>query len=422
MATAGAGCDWRVFDDLADDTWVDSAGKAKDMNSEHFGWHLLVAGSGGSGNGVRFFSLGDYPPVLGRYQYSPSGDLSTASVRANLAVAGAQPFSASTPATTLVGTGDEGEGHVAVATTDSVDVPFVVLFPSQMLQVTMEDRRDVKLANIKALAAGTVDPVTTPEDPNGTEDLVAVGRSNDANLISVITDAANNEPDSSRICENPWGEARGVHVADVLPSAGGSEVLVSVGNEIRVVAGAGLPIADSASAVPCISSDLGADEAIAAPSGVSDLGTRMISGDFDGDGSVDVAASAPGSNLVVVYLDWDDDGPGSVVQVSGSGTFAAAIAAGDLDDDGKDELVISDPDATNGGKDGAGEVTVFSLNTAGDAFDDVISVYDATAEHNQNFGRSVAVARFGTDDRVLVVGAKDEVFTYFRLLDGDVRN
>jgi hypothetical protein len=105
------------------------------------------------------------------------------------------------------------------------------------------------------------------------------------------------------------------------------------------------------------------------------FGSAVATGDFDGDGTDDVAIGAPAATVdgkraageVVVLM----GGEGGVMPVSGpaepltgkvveSGDqFGASLATGDFDGDGDDELIVGSPGEGVAGKPVAGAVTVF---------------------------------------------------------------
>jgi hypothetical protein len=160
------------------------------------------------------------------------------------------------------------------------------------------------------------------------------------------------------------------------------------------------------------------------PNSEPDFGKQMVVGDFDGNGTPDLVIGAPSANKVYVYMNLVLPTAPTPVEVTAadSTSFGDALAVGDFDGDGNDELVVGDPNATADGTARAGKVHLFTQS--GGSFTLAASLYDAQPESDQNFGRAVAVARFGGTQDILVVGAASEVFTYFRnaISGSDVRN
>jgi hypothetical protein len=126
---------------------------------------------------------------------------------------------------------------------------------------------------------------------------------------------------------------------------------------------------------------------------VGHFGATLVTGDFNGDGVLDLAVGAPeaaltgvrGSGAVTVFYSQSSIGipnnvsPGGRVHPRGGRTnqlmmpvvaadfmrgeedahFGHAIASGDIDGDGYDDLIVGAPDASPRGVDGAGLVHVF---------------------------------------------------------------
>jgi hypothetical protein len=141
----------------------------------------------------------------------------------------------------------------------------------------------------------------------------------------------------------------------------------------------------------------------------------MIKGRFDSGSEDDIAVAAPESNKVYVYLNGGTS-PIDVPTPEAAETFGEAMTAGDFDGDGQDELVVGDGNATVEGATVAGRVHIFKLS--GGAFSQVTVLHDAEPEDRQRFGRAVATAVFEGED-ILVVGAFEEIFTYFQTSTGD---
>ncbi len=100
-----------------------------------------------------------------------------------------------------------------------------------------------------------------------------------------------------------------------------------------------------------------------------DFGEAMATGDFDGDGNLDLAVGSPGdrngAGAVTVYLAPCSDAPTRYTQagsVPGSNErgdgFGSALAAGDFNDDGHDDLAIGVPGEDTGNRKNDGNVVV----------------------------------------------------------------
>lgn len=157
------------------------------------------------------------------------------------------------------------------------------------------------------------------------------------------------------------------------------------------------------------------------------FGAAIVAGDFDGDGSPDLAIGSPGSPVRDII-------PGAVFAYRNTGTspgdgaqflppvglqlipFGAqdldnvgfALAAGDIDQDGTDELIVGAPGRTVDGIADAGEIYVYSAQGGQIA---VLRQRINLAQFDQpiaarRFGQAIEVADFDADGLVdLAIGA-----------------
>jgi hypothetical protein len=140
--------------------------------------------------------------------------------------------------------------------------------------------------------------------------------------------------------------------------------------------------------------------------------------------------SAPNENRVFVIRE-NPDAPGTFEQsvLEGDGDlFGESLAVGDLvGDDGALEVVVGAPRVNVGGASNAGAVTVHAYDGATGELDATPRAvfHDANPDTEQAYGSAVAVVPWGSDpmQNLLVVSAKDEVFTYFQAFQdrADVR-
>jgi len=218
---------------------------------------------------------------------------------------------------------------------------------------------------------------------------------------------------------NDLGEtAYAIGYGDVDGNAGNEWIIASapVGQDAAPDAGrvwimADGPVGDGTGTPACPAAPVGKEVTSGGPSGNIGLG--------------------PGSQLVIAPVDFGA-GPRVLVSTPGAGgkisviDFTAATATftqistpgiGDLDSfqvanvtgDAINELIIGAPLADDAGPTRSGAVRI--LNPAGAQVAEPL--YDAEAQAEQHFGKTVAVVPYG-DKLILVVGAEGEVFTYFR--------
>ena len=158
------------------------------------------------------------------------------------------------------------------------------------------------------------------------------------------------------------------------------------------------------------------------------FGSSLATGDFNGDGYVDLAIGAEGEGI------GSKDGAGSVTVIYGSSSglktstaqaihqgtpgvegapeksdwFGGALAVGDLDGDGKDDLVVSSP-GEDIGVDDVGMIHVFPGSAAG------LDVQDSDGIHQDDAGISGAGESGDRFGEALAAGdtdgdGRDEVF------------
>ena len=146
--------------------------------------------------------------------------------------------------------------------------------------------------------------------------------------------------------------------------------------------------------------------------------------DFDGDGALDLALSAPGAGTAYIWFDvtalaGDTDVSTADVTITAAATpelFGFALSSGDHDGDGVDDLVVGVPDIADPGDtaDAPGEVYIFSgasLPTGAASETDAQAVIQGTT--NDGFGMSLLstdVDADGVDDLLIAAPAHNGTF------------
>ena len=379
-AALAAGCNPGDFSDLADQTWVHPTEAPDNLNSDDYGAAVAFAGTSGSGASIAVAARAPAGIVL--LDYDGGGSLD----RRFRILSDEVPGVLSLPERPAVATDpdafSDSAGNVAVAATDG-SVPFAVLFTASSFEFP------------EAIAFG---------DSGGAPAALAFGRTDagnagDTDLVALVGDQlwlAQDYAGGAAPVACTVSGARNLVIADVA-AGDGAEILLTTANGAALVRGSDV------AAATCAPTEVEIGD------GESDFGIALAVGDFDGSGEEDVAIGAPAGNAVYVIENGDVGSPLLIDGPGGSSAFGEALAAGDFDGDGTDELVVGDS-GFSAEVSGGGAAHILG----GGSLDTLATLFDADPEEDQRFGRSVAVARWSGDDDILVIGASEEVFTYFR--------
>jgi len=161
----------------------------------------------------------------------------------------------------------------------------------------------------------------------------------------------------------------------------------------------------------------------APPGAKPEFGHALVTGDFDGDHQLDLLVGAP-PQQAYLYLNWAAQTFGTVppnpILISPRSTgidFGFSVAALNVDGMPGDEAIIGDPRASVGRKANAGHVLVFKYNASSNTMEEINELADLSPEQDADFGYTVNALPFTTSSgssRVVLVGAANEVFVYFR--------
>lgn len=427
-------CSWSSFDELSDETWVDSAGPAEGIEPNDL---VAVASPGMPQGNAVFVVLGRATDSVGGYSYDADGARTAIGVDIR---GGATQFGPLAPAVVMAGDPYSNVVGVAAVTGAAND-------------------GDTKVVHFEADNVATIVSMNDFNDPTELSPLdgpiqatgMAYARTDDDGAAAATTDVVLARANQLAIVQDYAADAH--TLVGCLPDTGGNVVVQTVGagqfdaadpdDEIVLVTNdmvgtaPQIVILDGSTVVAAW---LANGQALAGcfdgvtrlpvasfpgPAGDPAFGGDIVVADFDGDGLTDVAITSPADNGVTAYLNdgtLADGLTGIAVDATlDASLFGASIAAGDLDGDGDDDLVIGAPQSNVEGASNAGAAYVYSWDGAG--FVRELTVHDAQPEAEQRIGQAVAIVPWAAgQSNVLVVSGDQEIFTYFRtLLYPDVR-
>lgn len=436
----GAGCDWRVFDDLQDDLWVDVQASPTGVGSSGFGAAIVGLADG---EGLSLGVVGRTRPTYSLLHYSTTGR-ATSEFTENgpnemLGVGADFDFD---PQPVVAVSSDRRRTALAYIT----DVPEVTTRNIKLYEFETGDngepvgegRYEPGAINETIIAQFAVEAVAFAGDDNFLIAALGGGDLNDGNLIPPTpriyrvdqTAAANTELSA---CDLPPGEYPyavafgefGDFGAEVIP---GGDIIVLTApvttfgepptgpGTLRVLTSAfgqgTLPACEFAD-VPELTLPLGSGRRVQLlPTDLGDAatGTKLLVTSTGDNGAISIVSLDPTAGFVNV-----DTVP--VPDLS-------QIAIGDIDGDGSPEIAAGQAYLDDGADiANAGQVSIFDAALA--QIGDGLRV--ASPRINGNFGNAVAFAPFtadGVTSDVLVVGDGDQIYTYFRAPfypGGDVR-
>ena len=229
--------------------------------------------------------------------------------------------------------------------------------------------------------------------------------------------------------QTPPDRHRSLAVADFLP--GGNQE-IAVGLPVKGGAGRvfilqyGVNPADPTNAFQlfCSGIPIGVPDPLGNPA-VGGFGTALAAvPDMNGDGLAELVVGAPPDRAYLLYSPFDGSTPAKVFiksdTVSG---FGQRVALVDIDGDGTQELAITALQANVGTTPKAGRVFVYKMDATGDGKTPIAIVNDSNPPANTEFfGIGLADLEFnsirscakGKDVHLLVAGADEGIFTFFR--------
>ncbi len=421
---ASAGCDWREFDTLQNQTPVVKVTAPGGFPSaSDFASLVLPVGPPADGSVAAWFlTSATESPAVALVKVDAAGGESAQSLQSaaldNLGSTNPLTALAEIPGTgtAFLGAPSALNGLVTVNLATQEVTPFLV-----------SGTTAAELQLGAGVAAGALTGTTAP-------DLVAISTSTVHVFVDGSPAPANDlspAPADLTACPIALGNvpnAERSHRAMVIGALLASGPVIAIGVPGASAPGTVVFFAVSAGAVTCA----GILNAPALVSGAvnAGFGAALAIGDFDGDGLPDLLVGAP-PNAVHLYkgpLTLPAAPTATIGKPASSAEFGAALAALNLDGVKGDEALIGDPGATINGVTGAGDVTVYTGATLVAATKTPV-LTDHSPGTGEGYGSAVAGLSFcavapctaATLTPLPLVGAPAATFTYFTLGPADPR-
>lgn len=440
-AGAGAGCNWSKFANEAEKAPVRSIGAPSGFDSADFGKSILPLSSGqGSAAAFVASSLNESHLVLVKIERSGSvkSYAVTSSQLADTvgsAITSLAEVPGSAPTRLLLGTPvvkSENFGRMY-----TFDLPSVEQVALGMSPVGSELAKTYAVPSLGSADSGLGRGLATGFLTGGALPDFIVGSDNEVAVVvdgvaSAMTPASGLPIAACDVAydymqDNRYLVRRPMMAASLWadPAAPGAQQLVLGITRSGVTPGkVEFLNMTAAGAFNCL--------AVESPAGAKpQFGHALATGDFDADGNLDLLVGAPGQQAFV-YRNFAAQPLGTVpppipISMPTGVDFGYAVAALNIDGVAGDEALISDPRAPVDGQDGAGHVLAYAFNPGTVTMDLREDLHDLAPEAQANFGYSVNALTFcqaeggvcpaGTAAHVLLVGAANEVFLYYRVGD-----
>jgi hypothetical protein len=383
-ASSLGACKWTEFDDLENQTWVDSTSKP-DVKSTDYGI-AVQRGSRSAGDGGRLVVLGAGEATYSELVYSAKGASSFPPTSIGLKA--------------LYGIPNIAQQPVLLADPSSDDISLIVGSDNGIAMLTgaMGTLKLYQLFNLAAPDAATYMLAPTRAQPLP---LVAVGENVLGALLPALPAAAT-QPTCKLTDTATAGFKAQVRALGVVRTGATDDVLVwDAGGKLYKYPGTVFNGCATQNPLGSVDTTFQADAGGAQILSID--ATHVVLQGHKGD-----------IGYLRVYDAATMTAVGEAAMVPGMRTAAL------LDVGGSQLVIVGVPSAVVGGQ-AAGQVMLFQLSAAGLNTVPAATLHDAQPENNQSFGRGVAAMPFN-GKQVIAVAADNEIFVYFRanLADGTI--
>ena len=382
-------CSWTAFDELEGDTWVTATEKPANDSSN---WGVAIQRGQATGTGGRLVVLGANQSLYSELVVTSNGDVNV-------------------PPTTLelnsqFGIGNLDPQPLLLADPTSNDVALVTSSGSASIAVLKGTSGTLVVHQVFGPATPDAATYMVPSLPAEQIPQVLVAQG-DTVYGAHFVNPPNPQPSCKLVDDaNAPLEVRALGATPNVTGDGTTNPLVwgANGKLVRFA-----PAIFSGSAAGCATGHAPSAMAVGTTSFMPGKGSQILTFE-EGTARYAVLQGHTDSSGFLGLVNVDTMTLVGTPRTENGITTAALLVLGT-----KRYVIAGYPDAIIDGNAGAGKVEVFEIDLASGIGSSVMTLHDAQPEGGQSFGRAVTAMPFDGEP-LIVVGADNEVFTYFRTL------